>query len=575
MRYFRLFGEALALLAAAAGPSLAREASTRGEPAPSRVEAAAPAAPAEPAAAPATPAATPQVEPPITAKGPEGDYLRTLHTQIHWRWETKFLDAVVAGLPSSAPLNNPALSAEVLFTIRWDGSTAEVTLSKSSGNKEFDRAAVATVRGNGHYPVPPLEVFGDDGVAHFRWAFARDYRRCSDGEVRRREAPLEEALPRLFVQGRRKEALLRAVRYMREGDSNAISVFARAYLSMRYADPAVDARAAAALVLAGDRRHVERLAPALSRPETAILAANALASVKYDLCAEEKAALEGKEADPAKLAALVLREAHVDLPDTSPCVAALSARIKDPEAPAPLRAEMLRTLAVVNAGAARRTLSLTLADPDADMRAAAASGIARPGGGRPTLYRLEPLLHDPSPEVRAAAAAGLVRATGELSFEYLRPLFKQGDVPSMLAMAPELGRRSSAGSADLLAKMLKRNDPELKKAVLDALAGRRDAPARALFQPLAQAIKSDMRAPTEARVLVYASAELDEILPYARDPVLGPVVFRAFLRARRYEDAVDWLVTAFDRLPPETLVDAFAAWLASPPPRMAATTTHG
>src|SRR5262249_25541460 len=161
-------------------------------------------------------------------KGPEGDYLRILHTQIHWRWETKFLETVVKGQPPSAPLNNPALEAEVLFTIRWDGSTAEVTLSKSSGNKTFDAAAVATVKGTGPCPVPPLQVFGDDGVAPFRWAFARDYRRCSDGEVRRREAPLDEALPRLFVQGRRKEALLRAVRYTREGDSTAISSFAPA-----------------------------------------------------------------------------------------------------------------------------------------------------------------------------------------------------------------------------------------------------------------------------------------------------------------------------------------------------------
>jgi hypothetical protein len=362
---------------------------------------------------------------------------------------------------------------------------------------------------------------------------------------------------------------------MREGDGNAMSSFARAYLSLHYADPAVDARAAAALALAGDQRQVNRLLPARARPETAGFVAGALAALKYDLCGAERPALEGKEIDPAKLAAFVLREAHVELPDTSPCVAALAARIKDPEAPSPLRAEMLRTLALVSPSAAHRTLALTLADPDANMRAAAAAGIARPGGGRPALYRLEPLLHDPVPQVRAAAAAGLVRSVGEISFEYLRPLFKTGDVPSMLAMAPELGRQSSAGSADLLAKMLKRNVPELKKAVMDALATRRDAPARALFQPLAQAVKKDLRAPSDARVLVYSSAELDELLPYSKDPVLGPIAFRAFLRARRYEDAVDWLVTAFDRLPPETLVDAFAAWLASPPPRMAASATHG
>src|SRR5205814_9379151 len=119
--------------------------------------------------------------------------------------------------------NNPALEAEVLFTIRWDGSPAEVTLSKSSGVPAFDRAAVAAVRGERPYPVPPLQVFGDDGVAHFLSRFARDQRLCSGGAVRRREDRLEDALPRLFVQGRTKEALLRVIRYMHDGDPTAMS----------------------------------------------------------------------------------------------------------------------------------------------------------------------------------------------------------------------------------------------------------------------------------------------------------------------------------------------------------------
>ena len=39
-------------------------------------------------------------------------------------------------------ISNPALTAEVLFTVRWDGSPAEVTLSRSSGHKTFDQAAI-------------------------------------------------------------------------------------------------------------------------------------------------------------------------------------------------------------------------------------------------------------------------------------------------------------------------------------------------------------------------------------------------------------------------------------------------
>ncbi|HEY5089082.1 MAG TPA: TonB family protein, partial [Polyangia bacterium] len=185
----------------------------------------------------------PRVEPLITVKGAEGDYLRLLHRDIHFRWATQFLEDVAAKRPANDPINNSQLQAEVLFTVRWDGSPAEVTLSESSGNAEFDRMALYAVKGDRPFAVPPIDVYGDDGVAHFRWIFARDYRRCSGGEVRRVEAPLADALPRLFVQGRMKEALLRVARYTRGGDANAMSTFARAWLSRPFPDAALDTRA--------------------------------------------------------------------------------------------------------------------------------------------------------------------------------------------------------------------------------------------------------------------------------------------------------------------------------------------
>ena len=72
------------------------------------------------------------------------------------------------------------------------------------------------------YPPPPADLFGDDGVAHFQWVFARNRNLCGEGSVRRVEAPLAQALPRLFVQGRIKEALLRAARDARAGSGDAI-----------------------------------------------------------------------------------------------------------------------------------------------------------------------------------------------------------------------------------------------------------------------------------------------------------------------------------------------------------------
>jgi HEAT repeat protein len=511
-----------------------------------------------------------KMEPQITVSGAEGDYLRTLHAQIHFRWVTKFIETIAMARPARDPLNDPHLQTEVLFTVRWDGSAAEATVSKGSGNATFDQYAIASVRSEIRYPVPPLQVFGDDGVAHFHWTLARDQRLCSGGEVRRREDPLEEALPRLFYQGRTKEALLRVARYMREGDSNAMSTFARAWLGRRFSDPVADVRAAAALAQVGDRRQVDRLRAGLGRSDTVAISAQALSALKIDVCTLVAPSLRAGDPAAAELAAHALIESHAEQPPTSPCVAALTDLVKDPAVPARVRAEMIAALAAVNPGNVRHMLLGMLEDPDAHIRAAAARSFARPGGGRPTLYRLQPLLKDPSPEVRAAVAAGLVRSTGEIAFEYLQPVLKENDMQPMLAMADELGRQSSSASVDLLAKLLKRNVPELRMAVMAALAERRDAPARALFQPLAVAVRKDPRASNQARLVAFSGADVDELLPLAKDPVMGLPAYRAMLAARRHQEAADWLVGSFDRMAPdETLVDAFAAWLANPPGRVA------
>ncbi len=154
-------------------------------------------------------------EPPITTPGEEGEYVRKVHWLIHYRWATQFVEGVLQKRPPNDPLRR-AQDVDLLFAIRWDGSPADITVSESSGVPEFDRAAVAAVRGGVlPYPVPPAELYGDDGVTHFRWTFPRGPRLCSGGELRRVEAPLADALPRLFYQGRIKEALMRVARYTR------------------------------------------------------------------------------------------------------------------------------------------------------------------------------------------------------------------------------------------------------------------------------------------------------------------------------------------------------------------------
>src|SRR5450432_281410 len=518
-----------------------------------------------PAISSARAADAPRVEPLISVKGAEGDYLRLLHRDIHFRWATQFLEGVAAKRPANDPINNGELEAEVLFTVRWDGSAAEVTLSESSGNAEFDRMALYAVKGDRPFAVPPIDVYGDDGVAHFRWIFARDYRRCSGGEVRRVEASLADALPRLFVQGRMKEALLRVARYTRGGDNNAMSTFARAWLSRPFPDAALDTRAAAALARAGDAHQADRLRPALGRAETAAVAAPALAALKIDLCPLIKPRLRLSDPDGIALGARILSAAGAELPPASPCVAAMGDLFKTETLPGSLRATLLRTLALVSPSVVRHLALGALGDSDPHVRAAGAETFAHPGGGRPSLYRLQPLLKDASPEVRAAAAAGMIRACGDLADEYVLPLFKARESEPLAAMAPELGKLSSAGSLDLLTKMAKRNNPELRVPVLAALAARQDAAGRAIYQPAALFVKKDPYASAEARRIVYATADLNELVPLMKDPALGLMAFKALLRAQRHPEAMDWLVGSFDRLPPETLIDAFGAWLANPP----------
>jgi hypothetical protein len=529
---------------------------------------------------PAAPAGA-EGEAKITAPGAEGDYLRTLHRGIHYRFAMTFISGIAAKQPPTDPLNKPGLAAEVFFGVRWDGSVSDVVVGDKSGVPAFDQAAVAAVRGdNVRYPPPPPELFGDDGVAHFRWVFARDHRLCGEGSVRRLEAPLAEALPRLFVQGRIKEAMLRAARDQRAGTTNAMETFALAWLARPQVDRATDAHAAAALLRFGDKRMqakaFPRIKPALARKETAAIAGAALGAYANTGAPE----LDGPGfcelvggPDGLRAADLtareeemnVLRESGVRLPAESACAKALGESAGDTATPGRLRALALGTLVATTGSAPGKLVRESMEDKDPTVRAAAASAFAKPGAGRPALYRLQPLLQDSSPEVRAAAAGGLVRACGDLALPFVQPMFKERDDRALVAMAPELGRLKSPESADMLAKMMARPGGELRLAVTRGLADRKDDPGKALRAKAFDSIRRDAYASPELRGLVYADAPPDELLKQPRDPVMGPLGFKALLRAKRHAEALDWLTANFDRLWPETTVDLLAAWLANPP----------
>src|SRR5262249_35609438 len=158
-----------------------------------------------------------------------------------------------------------------------------------------------------------------------RWVFARDERLCSGGEVRRLEDRLEDALPRLLLQGRTKEALLRVARHMRAGDSGAISTFARAWLARPFRGPLADLPPAAALARAGDRRQSDRLRRGLGRADTVALTAQALAAIKVDVCALALPMLQGPDPAAADLGVRALRALGGELAAAPTCVQALGA----------------------------------------------------------------------------------------------------------------------------------------------------------------------------------------------------------------------------------------------------------
>ncbi|HEY2903126.1 MAG TPA: TonB family protein [Polyangia bacterium] len=530
------------------------------------------------AAAPAVagPSSEAVTEPPITVPGSEGDYLRAIHTRIHERW-AGFVDGLSQIPAIAGPVGDKSSRAVVLFAVRWDGTVAEANVVTSSGVAAFDRASVDAVRTAERFPVPPVDIFSDDGIVHFRWTFAAQGHLCADGQLIRREDPLEEALPRLFIQSRTKEALLRVKRRM---DANAggdpMALFARAYLARPNIDPVANVEAAAVLARLGDARQIDRLSAGLAFPVTAGTAVPALHALKVDICPSVQPRLLGGDAPARLLAASELRDTGDALPEQSPCAQALAAIASDGKQPGNVRAVALQTLGALSEPTAHRLWPTLIKESDALVRAAAVSASAHPGGGRAALYRLIPFLHDPSVDVRAAAAAAMVRSAGELALDQLPGALKDPDPRIAVALSAALGHLPTPAAAAMLGRLAKRDAVDVRVAAAQALAARADQPARALLAPILEAAAKDPHAPPALRQLVKApagAAVASELQARVSDADFGLQAFRGLLTARKHTEAADVLVTEFDRLPPRVLISFLGAWLELPPSATARVST--
>ena len=492
--------------------------------------------------------ATPAPEPPIGGEGVEADYLRELHTQIHALWAGLFVREVAEKMPVTDPINDRSRRAVVLFSVRWDGSPTDVTLVRESGAERLDRAARDAILRVDHFPVPPLAVLSDDGLAHFRWVLARDERLCSGGELRRFEQPLEEALPGLLIQGRVEEALWRLARRAasdptagREGgaDDNSLALFARAWLSRPQPDPFTDGRAASVLARAGDGGQVPRLRRALQRRDSVADAAGALRALNVDVCPLVQKALGDRDPGARQIAVQALGVAGGRLTSSSPCVEVLGTMVRDHTLDGEQRAQAARAVAAASIDGARPLLSSVLGDEAPAVRAAAVSLLARPGGGRAALYRWLPFLHDPAIEVRAAAAATLIRSCGDAALDQLVLVWKEQDPRVAVAVAHELGRTSSAASAAFLTRLAKRQNPEVRAATAQALAAREELGAA--------------RTTARPRSVAPAGAPLDEGTPAVRA-----------VSALGERQAIEWVLAHYHRLDRSELIEVFGSWLSGP-----------
>ena len=137
-----------------------------------------------------------------------------------------------------------------------------------------------------------------------------------------------------------------------------------------------------------------------------------------------------------------------------------------------------------------------------------------------------------------------------MGLEQLFLLGRERDPRPLVAAAGELGQMSSEASADLLRKLLKRSEKQVRLAAIAALAERHDPAARTLVDPILAAARANSAEDPAVRELAIPGADPSELVAMGTDPRLGPVVYRALLRANLRQEAARWLLGNLEQLSP-------------------------
>ncbi len=112
-----------------------------------------------------------------TRASPYAVYIARMHRRIHELWGFGFLEHL-DGKGATDPLNNMDLWTNLEVSVNPDGTVHKVTIAKTSGQTEFDVAAVDTVISAGPYETTPEAIRSVDGRIYLRWGFYRNWRQC-------------------------------------------------------------------------------------------------------------------------------------------------------------------------------------------------------------------------------------------------------------------------------------------------------------------------------------------------------------------------------------------------------------
>lgn len=495
-------------------------------------------------------------EPPIKAKGEVGAYLQVIHDRVHRRWSKNFVWALV---PGRNPFNDASLRVAVRINVLPSGVIQSADVTVHSGLAELDDLAVSIVRESGPWPPLPASARSDDGQGYFEWNFYRDHRLCSDIRTVSREDAVEDAVPRYLAKKKDADAWRRVAAVAKTEPDPVLSWFARLWLKRALGEPATARAAAAGLLAAGDQSSLAVVQQTLQQggAESA-MAAQAFVKAKLPLCPLIKDNLT-KDPGPAQEAAVAALAFSLE----KDCVPGLGAVAGNAKVAMAVRMSAIKTLSDSPAPAALDALGALKNDPAPGVRSAAILAGVRPGSGRATVYKLIPFLKDPNVDVRAAASAGVVRAAGDAELGQLYLLFKESDPRPYEMVAAELGRSATAATAQLLGKMLKKDDQRVRVAAARALATRTDDFARSLLASVAGDTNPEVKAFAVASggLTVDAGRQL-----LAASPADARKLYPQLAIGPSRPIAAAWLVQNFAGLDAVGKVEVLGQWLAGAPP---------